>query len=102
MKLREYKSFVRFWTASTSSNFGTYITTIALSVLVVVNMGGSAVDVGWVSASRWLPYVLLGLITGVLVDRFHRKTVLVVTDMGRGIILVFICLLAVTGILSIG
>lgn len=102
MKLREHKSFVRFWTASTTSNFGTYITTIALQVLVVVNMGGSAVDVGWVSASRWLPYVLLGLIAGVFVDRFHLKTVLVVTDMGRGIIFAFICLLAVTGVLSIG
>ncbi|MEH7236851.1 MFS transporter [Bacillus sp. JJ1562] len=102
MKLREHKSFVRFWTASTTSNFGTYITTIALQVLVVVNMGGSAVDVGWVSASRWLPYVLLGLIAGVLVDRFNRKTVLVVTDMGRGILFAFICLFAVTGVLSIG
>lgn len=102
MKLREHKSFVRFWTASTTSNFGTYITTIALQVLVVVNMGGSAVDVGWVSASRWLPYVLLGLIAGVFVDRFHLKTVLVVTDMWRGIIFAFICLLAVTGVLSIG
>ncbi|MBS4194173.1 MFS transporter [Lederbergia citri] len=102
MNLWENKSFVRFWIASTTSIFGTYITTIALQVLVVVNMGGSAVDVGWVSASRWLPYVLLGLIAGVLVDRFNRKTVLVVTDMGRGIIFAFICLLAVTGVLSIG
>ena len=38
MKLRDHKGFVRFWTASTTSNFGTYITTIALQVLVVVNM----------------------------------------------------------------
>ncbi|AVR00332.1 MFS transporter [Oceanobacillus iheyensis] len=102
MKLRENSSFVRFWIASTTSSFGTYITTLALQVLVVGNMGGSAVDVGWVSASRWIPYVLLGLIAGVLIDRFHRKTVLVVTDMGRGIILAFICLLSITGVISIG
>ncbi|WP_042147911.1 MFS transporter [Paucisalibacillus sp. EB02] len=102
MNLREHKSFVRFWIASTTSSFGTYITTLALQVLVVDNMGGSAIHVGWVSASRWLPYVLLGLIAGVLVDRFHRKTVLVVTDMGRGIILTFICLLSITGVISIG
>lgn len=102
MKLREHSSFVRFWIASTTSSFGTYITTLALQVLVVGNMGGSAVDVGWVSASRWLPYVLLGLIAGVLVDRFHRKTVLAVTDMGRSIILAFICLMSITGVISIG
>ncbi|MCI1593450.1 hypothetical protein [Heyndrickxia oleronia] len=46
MKLREHKSFIRFWTASTTSNFGTYLTSIALQVLV--NIEGSAVDVGWV------------------------------------------------------
>jgi MFS family permease len=102
MKLREHKSYVRFWTASTTSNFGTYITTVAMQVLVVVHLGGSAVDVGWVSASRWFPYVVLGLLAGVLVDRFHRKTVLVVTDIGRGIILTFICLMTISGVISIG
>lgn len=69
---------------------------------MVGNMGGSAVDVGWVSASRWLPYVLLGLIAGFLVDRFHRKTVLVVTDIGRCMILTFICFMSITGVISIG
>ncbi|KAB2331373.1 MFS transporter [Bacillus mesophilum] len=102
MKLRENRSFVRFWIASTTSSFGTYITTLALQVLVVGNLEGSAVDVGWISASRWLPYVLLGLIAGVLVDRFHRKTVLVATDIGRSFILAFICLMSITGVISIG
>jgi MFS family permease len=97
MKLREHRSFVGFRIASTTSSFGTYITTLALQILVVDIWGGSAVHVGWVSASRLLPYVLLGLIAGVLVDRFHRKTVLVVTDIGRSIILTFICLLSITG-----
>ncbi|GEN86001.1 MFS transporter [Oceanobacillus sp. FSL W8-0428] len=102
MKLREHKSFVRFWVASASSTFGMFILTLALQVLVVVNMGGSAVDVGWVSASRWIPYILLGLLAGVLIDRFHRKTVLVVTNIGRGMLLVMICLLAVTEVINIG
>ncbi|MGP4066256.1 MFS transporter [Oceanobacillus sp. M65] len=102
MKLREHRSFVGFWFASTTSSFGTYITTLALQILVVGNMGGSAVHVGWGSASRLLTYVLLGLIAGVLVDRFHRKTVLVVTDIGRSIILTFICLLSITGVISMG
>ncbi|MEQ2525588.1 MFS transporter [Robertmurraya yapensis] len=102
MKLREHTSFVRFWFASTTSNFGTYITTVALQVIVIVNMGGSAIDVGWVSASRWLPYVLLGLIAGVIIDLFHRKAIMVITDIGRGILLSFICLMAYTEVLSIG
>ncbi|GAK40579.1 major facilitator superfamily protein [Paenibacillus sp. TCA20] len=102
MKLRENRDFVRFWVSSTASSFGTYITTLALQVLVVEHLGGGAVDLGWVSASRWLPYILLGLIAGVLVDRFHRKTILVITDIGRGIVLIFICLMSISGMISIG
>ncbi|PAV29354.1 hypothetical protein CIL05_10795 [Virgibacillus profundi] len=102
MNLRRHKSFVRFWIASTASYFGTYITSLALQVLVVVNLHGTAVDVGWVNASGWLPYVLLGLAVGVLIDRIHRKLVLVVTDIGRGILLTMICLTAVFDVISIG
>jgi len=67
-----------------------------------VNLHGTALDVGWVNASRWLPCVLLGLVAGVLIDRIHRKLVLVATDIGRGILLMIICLTAVFEVISIG
>jgi MFS family permease len=102
MKLRRHNSFVRFWLASTTSYFGTYITALSLQVLVVVNLHGTAADVGWVNASRWLPYVLLGLVAGALIDRIHRKLVLVATDIGRGILLTIIGLTAVFDVISIG
>lgn len=102
MKLRQHRSFVRFWLASTSSYFGSFITSLALQVLVVVNLHGTAVDVGWVNASRWLPYVLFGLAAGVLIDRIHRKYVLVATDIGRGILLALICLAASFDVISVG
>jgi len=38
--------------ASTVSEFGTYITTLALQVLIVVTLDGSATDVGLVSSAR--------------------------------------------------
>jgi hypothetical protein len=39
-RLRRYPAFVRFWLASTVSDFGTYIATLALSVLILVTMNG--------------------------------------------------------------
>ncbi|MFD2042813.1 MFS transporter [Ornithinibacillus salinisoli] len=101
MKLSNQKSYVRFWLASTVSSFGTYITTLALQVLVVVNLQGSTVDVGWINSSRWLPYVILGLVAGVFIDRFNRQTVLVLTDIGRGVLLSVICFLVVLDKISI-
>jgi len=54
-----HPGFARFWTAETVSDFGSYITTIALQVLMVLTLHGSATDVGLLNASRWLPYLLL-------------------------------------------
>ncbi len=51
-------------------------------VLVVITLQGSATDVGFLNASRWLPYLLLGLVVGALVDRRRRQPILVVTDLG--------------------
>jgi len=86
--------FRRFWVASTASAFGTYVTTVALQVLVVNDLGGSATDVGLVNAARWAPYLLVGLLVGVLADRLRRRPVLVATDLGRAVVLAGIPLLA--------
>ncbi len=65
-----------------SPGFGSYVTTIALQVLVVVTLHGTASDVGLLNGARWLPYLVLGLVVGALVDRRPRKPVLVATDLG--------------------
>ena len=101
MKLTSYPGYVRFWIASTVSDFGTHITAIAISVIVVLRLDGSASDVGLVSAARWLPYLLLGLLAGTFADRFPRKPVLVTGDFGRGVILVTIAVLGFSGWLEL-
>ena len=84
-RLRQYPPFVRFWLASTVSDFGTYITGVALSVLVLVNLGGTPLDQGLVNAARWAPYLLFGLLAGIWVDRWQRRTVLIAGDLGRAL-----------------
>jgi MFS family permease len=99
--LRDCPGFVRFWTAATVSGFGTYVTTLAIQVLVVVKLHEGAAGVGLVSASRWLPYLMFGLVVGVLVDRSRRRPLLVTTDFVRAALLVAVPVLAVTGHLTI-
>jgi MFS family permease len=83
------------------SYFGTYVTALALQILIVVNLHASATEVGLVNAARWLPYLLFGLLAGVFVDRRRRLPILVGTDFGRAILLVVIPLLAAVGGLSV-
>ncbi|NJC20944.1 MFS family permease [Arthrobacter pigmenti] len=101
MQLRRNPAFVRFWAASSVSDFGTYLTTVALSVLILVTMDGTALDQGLVNAARWLPYLLFGLLAGIWVDRFRRRTVMITGDLGRATILAVLCLLGATGVIGL-
>ena len=96
-----FPGFAPFWWASTVSDFGTYITTLALQVLVVTTLAGTAFDVGLVNAARWLPYLALGLVVGAAVERVRRKPLLVATDAARAVLLVAIPALAAAGWLSL-
>ncbi len=98
---RDCPGFPQLWTASTVSDFGTYVTALASQVLIVVNLHASATDVGLVNAARWLPYLLFGLFAGVFVDRRRRLPVLIGTDLGRALLLGAIPVLAALGGLSV-
>jgi MFS family permease len=62
------------------------MTNLALPLLVL-GLTGSAVQAGLVGALGRLPYLLLGLVAGVLVDRLDRQRVMVVCEAGRALAL---------------
>ncbi|WP_405772571.1 MFS transporter [Streptomyces sp. NBC_01538] len=86
-RLVEVPGYVRFLTASAVSAFGSQVTALALQILTAVTLSASATEVGIVNAARWVPYLLFGLIAGVLVDRWRRKPMMVATDLGRAVLL---------------
>jgi Na+/melibiose symporter-like transporter len=60
---------------------------------VVVTLGGGAEEVGLLNAARWLPYLVVGLVVGALVDRMRRRPVMVAADLTRAALLAVIPLL---------
>ena len=92
--------FRRFWWGEAVSGFGSAVTVLALQTLVVVTLGGTAVQVGWLNAATWLPYLVLGLVVGALVDRVRRRPVMVVTDALRAGLLVVVPLAHLAGVLT--
>lgn len=93
--------FRRFWAGEAVSGLGTYVTVLALQVLVVVDLGGGPVQTGWLSAARWLPYLVLGLLVGALVDRVRRRPVMIVSDLVRMLLLGLIPLAWLLDVLSL-
>ncbi len=100
-RLRAHRGFVAFWTASTVSDVGSAITGLALQLLVLQTLNGTTVDVGLVSSGRWLAYALVGLLAGSWLDRVRRRPVLIITDAGQGVLLVLVCVLGLTGVLTV-
>jgi MFS family permease len=82
--------FAKYWTAATISSLGTAATTVALPILVVRQLSASTFEVGLVNAAQLLPYLLLGLLAGVFIDRWRRRALLIWTSAGRAVLLALV------------
>lgn len=96
-----HPGFRQYWASRITTDFGAYLTVLSLQVLVVATLEGTAVDVGLVNAARWLPYLLIGVIVGALVDRHRRRPLLIVSDLVRAALLALIPVLWLAGALNL-
>ncbi|MDQ6682249.1 MAG: MFS transporter [Chloroflexota bacterium] len=78
------------------SSIGDWLYLVALLV-VVHQAGGSAVVLGIVGAARVLPYVVLSVPAGIIVDRYDRRMILLVTDVARGVVMIALTVCVATG-----
>jgi MFS family permease len=93
--------FTRFWVAQGASAVGGQVSELAVPLLAVVVLHASAGEVGVLNAARWLPFLLLALPLGVLVDRRRRRPVLVVSDLARAALTVVVVVVAFSGALTL-
>lgn len=90
---------MRLFAAQTVSLFGSEITFIALPLTAALTLGATPAQMGLLAAGGKVPLVLFGLLAGVWVDRLRCRSVLVVTDVGRALLLGSIPLAAGFGVL---
>ncbi|WP_217177024.1 MFS transporter [Streptomyces sp. AC495_CC817] len=94
------RAFRLFWSATTLRAFGGAIAGVAFQVLIVTVIAASPVEIGVLSALGVVPYLFLGLVIGALMDRWSRQRTLVVTSIGRAIVLAAVPVLLLTGTLT--
>ena len=80
--LREERQFRLLFFGQALSLIADRITSIVLP-FAVLSIGGSVSDVGLVAAAGFVPFILLGLIGGVVADRIERRRILIVSDLVR-------------------
>jgi MFS family permease len=81
-------AYFRLWVAQVTSSLGDWIGFVAIVALAGRVGGGSGeAAIGLVLSARLVPGFFLASVGGVLVDRWDRKRVMVVCDIGRGTVL---------------
>jgi dTMP kinase len=80
--------FFRLWLTQVASATGDWLGFLAIAALAARIGGGSPeAAIGVVMAARIVPGLFLGAASGVVADRFDRKRVMVVCDIGRALVL---------------
>jgi len=94
------RAYLLVWSGTAISQIGTQVSQLAFPLLVLT-LTNSAALAGFVGALRLLPYLLLSLPAGVLLDRRDRKKVMMVCDTLRAVCLASIPLALAFGMVSI-
>src|SRR5512136_103846 len=83
------RNFTLLWTGQLVSTIGSALTSLAASILVY-RITGSALSVGLMLMATALPTLLLGLVAGVVVDRYDRRRIMIAADLLRAILVFLI------------
>src|SRR5919197_355468 len=94
------RDYLLLWSGQAISSAGTGITQTALPLLVW-DLTHSAAQVGLVGGLSTLPYVFLSLIVGALIDRWNRKRVMILCDIGRALNLASVLIALTLGQLTV-
>lgn len=90
------RDYLLLWGGQTVSVLGTGISQLAYPLLILA-LTHSPAQAGFAAALRALPYFLLSLPAGALIDRWNRKQVMIICDSGRAL-----CLASIPFALAIG
>ena len=94
------QDYLLLWSGQTISSIGSGVSELAFPLLVLA-LTHSPAQAGFASALRTLPYFIFTLPGGALIDRWNRKRVMILCDMGRAISMASIPVALVFGHLTL-
>jgi MFS family permease len=95
------RRFWVLWVAFSSTNLGDGISYVAFPLLAF-DLVDDARVLGLVAASRFLPFVVVGLPAGVIIDRFDRRRLAALAQIGRGLVMAALAIAVAAGTVSVG
>lgn len=100
--LWHHLDFRRLWIGETVSQFGTFVSQLALPLVAITVVHATTFQVGLLATFEMLAFLVVGLPAGAWVDRMRFRWVLIVNDVVRAVALGTIPLAQLLGVLTIG
>ncbi len=98
-RLLRDRDYALLWGGATLSALGDGMSFVAL-VWLLIERGGTAAEVGWLSAIYTAPVLIGGVAAGVILDRFDRRRVIAADNLVRGLAIASIPVADALGLLS--
>jgi len=99
-RLSGLQTFIIVWAGQMVSAVGTSMTRFALLTYVFAETG-QATALALLGFFSFILYVVFSPIAGIVIDRYDRRTIMIITDTGAGLLTVGISLLFASGNLQI-
>ena len=80
----ESRNFTLFWFGALVSNTGNWVQNVTVQ-FVIYQITGSAAWLGLAAFLQFIPFVVTGPIGGALADRYHRRSILIVTQAAQAV-----------------
>ena len=93
--------FLKLWTGQSISELGSQVSQLAIPWLAAVGLHASPLQFSLLGVLGFLPFILFALPAGVWVDRLRRRTILIVGDAARAMLLALVPILWAAGVLQI-
>lgn len=94
-------SFRRLWAANLAGSVGQQFGTLALSVTAVTTLHASTFEMSVIAALGSMAYLVLGIPSGVWVDRWSKRRVLLTAEVVRAVAIAGVPVAFVLGVLSV-
>jgi predicted MFS family arabinose efflux permease len=102
VSLLRHRGFRYLWAAQTASQFGTYVSRVAVPLVAATSLAATPFQMGALYAMQTVAFLVIGLPAGVLVDRMSPRTVMVTCDVARALLLCSVPLAWWLGWLTLG
>lgn len=94
------KNFLILWSGQSLSQLGSSMTSFAL-IIWAYQKQGSVMSISLLSVFSYLPYILVSLFAGVIVDRLKKKNIMLFCDVIAAICSLCVLIMVLTDVLQV-